>query len=135
MSKLLRAYINEVSLEATMEAQQSNDGGDCYEAAGKYMMDRCMFDNGCNLILVHGEVAGQGPLDGTTFGHAWILEGGMVVDRSNGRNVQMPQPVYYAVGQIDNIGNTHEYTWDEMRKHITTLEHWGPWELKTESGL
>jgi hypothetical protein len=135
MSKLLRAYINEIFLEASAEVPQANDGGDCYEAAGKYMMDRCMFDSGCDLMLVHGEVAGQGPLEGTTFGHAWILEGGMVVDRSNGRNVSMPQPVYYAVGQIDNIGNTHEYTWDEMRKHVTTLEHWGPWELRTESGL
>lgn len=123
---LLRMYINEVS---------SNAGGDCYEAAGKYMMDRCMFDASCGIKLVHGEVSGQGPLEGVTYGHAWIVDGETVIDRSNGRNLQMPKSVYYALGQIDNISNLHEYTWEEARKHIMVLEHWGPWELRTKTGL
>jgi hypothetical protein len=111
-----------------------SSGGDCYEAAGKYMMDNCMF--GCsNMILVHAEVMGQGPLEGTTFGHAWVLNGGTVVDMSNGRNLQLPQEVYYALGQIDRIGNIHEYTWEEARQMIVDNEHWGPWDLETESGF
>lgn len=109
-------------------------GGDCYQAAGRYMMDKCMLGS-CDLVLVHGEVAGQGPMEGVTFGHAWILDRGMVIDRSNGRNVQMPQPVYYAVGHINDIGNTHEYSWEEARQYILEYEHWGPWDLATESGL
>ena len=114
-----------------------NANGDCFEAAGKYVMDKCGFGSadGCQLILVHGEVAGQGPLEGVTFGHAWVLDSGTVIDRSNGRNVQMPQPVYYALGRVDNIGNTVEYTWEEARKNILLYEHWGPWDLETESGL
>ncbi len=111
-----------------------NSGGDCYEAAGKYMMDNCMF--GCsNMILVHGEVMGQGALAGTTFGHAWVLNGGTVVDMSNGRNLQLPQEVYYALGQVDRIGNIYEYTWEEARQLIVDFEHWGPWDLETSSGL
>ena len=44
--------------------------GDCYEAAGKYMMGSCLRNPDCGLILVHGEVSGQGPLEGITYGHA-----------------------------------------------------------------
>ena len=118
--------------------ERANSGGDCYEAAGKYMMDKCVFSSrvdGCNLILVHGEVAGQGSLEGVTFGHAWVLDGGTAIDRSNGGNLQLPRAVYYAVGQINQIGNTHEYTMEEMRKKILNSGHWGPWDLETESGL
>ena len=111
-----------------------NTRGDCYEAAGRYMMDRCMIGN-CDLILVHGEVMGQGSLSGITYGHAWILDGGTAIDVSNGRNLQLPKEVYYAIGQIDNIGNVHEYTWEDARRRILDFEHWGPWDLATESGL
>ena len=110
-------------------------GGDCYEASGKYIMDECMFGDDCSLILVHGEVAGQGALDGVTFGHAWVLDGGTVIDKSNGRNLQLPQSLYYGLGRIDQIGNTHQYTREQARKMITDNEHWGPWDLATESGL
>ena len=114
---------------------QTNTGGDCYQAAGRYMMDRCLVNDDCDLILVHGEVAGQGPLEGLTLGHAWVLDRGMVIDKANGKDLQVPQPLYYAIGQIDLIGNTIEYTWDEARKKITEYKHWGPWDLETESGL
>ncbi len=117
-------------------SQQNNStGGDCYRAAGQYMMDNCISSKDCNLILVHGEVAGQGSLDGMTFGHAWIVDKEMVIDRSNGRNIQLPQPIYYALGHINDIGNIHEYSWAEAHQYMMTYEHWGPWELETESGL
>jgi hypothetical protein len=131
--RITRHQLRRLIREAEVPA--ANSGGDCYEAAGKFMMDECMFSDDCNLILVHGEVAGQGALEGMTFGHAWVLDGGTVVDKSNGRNMQLPQAIYYAIGQIDQIGNTHEYTWEQARKMITDNEHWGPWDLATESGL
>jgi hypothetical protein len=125
--KLLREYIKE-------SARAAN--GDCYEAAGKFMMDSCQFSgDDCNLILIHGEVMGQGPVAGTPFGHAWVLDGSTVIDKSNGRDLTMPMQIYYAIGQIDNIGNIHQYTWTEARKQILDNGHWGPWELVTESGL
>ena len=110
-------------------------GGDCYEASGKYIMDECMFGDDCNLLLVHGEVAGQGALEGFTYGHAWVLDGDLVIDRSNGRFLEMPKQLYYTLGQIDHIDNMHVYPWKEARKKILEFEHWGPWDLETGSGL
>ena len=112
-------------------------GGDCYEAAGKFIMDKCGFGNpdDCQFILVHGEVMGQGPIAGIPFGHAWVLDGSTVIDKSNGRDLAMPMQVYYAVGQIDRIDNVIEYPWEEARTKILDYGHWGPWDLETESGL
>ena len=112
-------------------------GGDCYEAAGKYMMDECTFGgvDSCGLVLVHGEVMGQGPIAGIPYGHAWLLDGATVLDKSNGRDIKMSQMIYYALGQIDNIDNVIEYSWEEARTKILDYGHWGPWDLETESGL
>tara|TARA_Y100000034_G_scaffold119774_1_gene161892 strand:+ start:1482 stop:1916 length:435 start_codon:yes stop_codon:yes gene_type:complete len=142
---LLREYIKEVA------APSSNKGGDCFEAAGKYMMEKCQIE-GCDIVLVHGEVAGQGPLRGIRYGHAWVEDSGTVIDRSNGRNLQLPKTIYYSLGQIASAdmskwgkpefgqdvfsgGNLHKYTWEEARKKILDSGHWGPWDLVTESGL
>lgn len=108
--------------------------GDCYEAAGKFLMDQSMFGEK-GMTLVHGEVAGQGALEGTNFGHAWVEHNGMVIDKSNGRDIRVPIQVYYALGQIDRIDNTHRYTWIQARKKIASTGHWGPWDLKTSTGL
>lgn len=109
--------------------------GDCYEAAGRFMMDSCNSTDGCTYLLVHGEVAGQGSLDGLTFGHAWVLDGDMVLDKSNGRDLKIPKVLYYALGGVEHIGNLHTYTWEEARERILRYKHWGPWDLKTRSGL
>lgn len=109
--------------------------GDCYEAAGRYLFERCLSDPDCGILLVHGEVAGQGPLEGVTFGHAWVLGGDTVIDLSNGRNLSLPRAVYYALGSIDRLDNLHTYTWEEARKKMLRFRHFGPWDLKTRSGL
>ena len=110
--------------------------GDCYEAAGQHMMKECTFGNDdCDLILVHGEVMGQGAIAGIPFGHAWVLDSGTVIDKSNGRDLSIPMQVYYAIGQIDRIDNVIEYSWEEARTKILDYGHWGPWDLETESGL
>ena len=85
--------------------------------------------------MVHGEVMGQGTIAGIPYGHAWVLDGAKVVDKSNGRDIEMPQMIYYAIGQVDNIGNVIEYSWEEARTKILDYGHWGPWDLETESGL
>ena len=127
----LRQRISDEPIPAT------NQGGDCYQAAGRYMMDKCTFGDvdDCRLILVHGEVMGQGAIQGIPYGHAWVLDGTTVVDKSNGRDLHVPQVLYYAIGQIDNIGNVIEYSWEEARTKILDYGHWGPWDLETESGL
>jgi len=113
--------------------------GDCYEAAGRYILERSVLAHSgsedMGLRLVHGEVAGQGPLEGTTFGHAWVLDGDTVIDRSNGRDIRMPKAIYYALGAIDQIDNVRVYTPDQARERMLRYEHFGPWDLKTRSGL
>ena len=125
------------------------DNGDCFEAAGKLMMDLSMSgEDMCDVRLVHGEVAGQGPVEGIKFGHAWIekteklpevygkLE--MVLDHSNGEEKEMPKAIYYWLGKIsDDFGNanTHSYTYDEFSGKVAESGNWGPWDLETETGL
>ena len=75
-----------------------------------------------------------------------------MIDRSNGRSIQLPKVVYYSLGQIASAdmskwgkpefdqdvfsgGNFHKYTWEEARKKIVNSGHWGPWDLVTKSGL
>lgn len=112
--------------------------GDCYEAAFKFIMDECLLtpENESRYILVHAEVRGQGPLEGTTFGHAFVVKDrAVVIDRSNGRDLEMPAFFYYAIGQISDIGNEHQYTWEEAKEKAVKFKTYGPWDLKTRSGL
>ena len=104
--------------------------GDCFEAAGKWIMAN---DLGTNARVVHGEVTGQGALEGVKFGHAWIEIGETVLEVANGNNLKLPKAVYYAIG---NIGaNVHRYTREQALVRMLKFKHYGPWELKTETGL
>jgi hypothetical protein len=108
--------------------------GDCYEANGRKFMSEAIFpgsDKG--MVLVHGEVTGQGPIEGIKYGHCWIEDGGTVIDVSNGRNIRMDKGTYYMLGQIGD--NVIRYKPEKFRKMVLKYEHWGPWELKTESGM
>ena len=122
-----------------------NTHGDCYEAAGKYMMDN---GRSGEWILVHAEVIGQGQLEGIPYGHAFLIHkpSGMVHDYSNGRNIVFPKAVYYALGKIEERyiysgegyrerhPQIYEYDYEEAMSWISDFETWGPWELETESG-
>jgi hypothetical protein len=41
---------------------------------------------------------------------------------------------YYAIGRA-NTSNQHRYTAAEARKMLVKYKHYGPWELKTSTGL
>lgn len=111
--------------------------GDCYEAAVNFVMDKCLFSRNCPYVIVHAEVAGQGPIEGTNFGHAYVVDtrSDLVIDRSNGRNVTMPRRDYEALGNVRQIGNMHEYAWQDARRKMVEYEHYGPWDLQTSTGL
>lgn len=113
-------------------ARQGSGGGDCYEANGRYFLSNL---GNKNLRLVHGEVTGQGGLAGVNYGHAWLEDGNTVIDVSNGRNLRLPKVVYYALGGIDRNDNYHVYDASKFRQRVTKHEHWGPWDLKTSTGL
>lgn len=105
--------------------------GDCFESAFK------MFFQGSDedALLVHAEVLGQGPLEGVRFSHAFVQANGTVYDNTNGRGVVMPAVLYRAIGCIDEIGNIHVYTRQQALEQATTTGHYGPWDLKTSTGL
>lgn len=107
--------------------------GDCYQVNGKYFLDHAYRNP--NLRLVHGEVMGQGELQGISYGHCWCEEGGEVLDFSNGRDMKIDKRVYYALGQIDRFNNTYVYDQPTFSVMISKYGHWGPWELKTKTGL
>jgi len=124
--------------------------GDCYEAAANYVINNSgvvsfLVPPGATarpgLMLVHGEVTGQGKIEGVKYGHAWVEDGDLVIDVSNGRDLQLPKAAYYALGRVDNDGaqrikpNLHRYTAKEARRNLVMHGHWGPWDLETSSGL
>ena len=112
--------------------RMASSGGDCYEANGREFMELSL---NSRVRLVHGEVTGQGPLEGVNYGHAWIEDGNTVLDFSNGRTVRVPKPLYYAIGGIDRNDNYHVYDSKKFQDRITRFETWGPWDLKTSTGL
>ena len=93
--------------------------GDCFEASLKYILSLSEQESEIlgEIKLVHAEVMGQGPLEGITFGHAFVTVGDLVIDKSNGRDVRIPKSFYYSLGKIFEIGT------------------YGPWDLVTRSGL
>jgi hypothetical protein len=130
-------------------AKKNAATGDCYDAAAKYILGLSRLHMGIGgkaagevaaaegLILVHAEVMGQGPMEGVQFGHGFVVDTkrDVVIDKSNGRNIQLPRALYYAIAQIEEIGNYHEYTPQEMMENMIKYRHYGPWDLKTSSGL
>lgn len=115
--------------------KKASGTGDCYEANGRYFMDKSLYGGDGNMRLVHGEVTGQGSLEGVNYGHAWVEDGNTVIDMSNGRAVRMPKAAYYALGNIEANDNMHKYTASEFRRNVLKHEHWGPWDLRTSTGL
>lgn len=107
--------------------------GDCYEANGRLFMDMAVIRGDESLRLVHGEVTGQGPLEGVKYGHAWIEDRGTVIDHSDGRSIEMPKDLYYKIGRIAD--NVHKYNVKQFRKKVLQTGHWGPWDLKTSTGM
>lgn len=107
---------------------ESNDGGDCYEAAGRLIL---FGDDELNsygeLYLIHGMVDGQGPLKGIRYDHAWCEDDHLIYDFSNGRRLIFPKQLYYSIGNIKESEN-FKYSKEEARKFILDTGTWGPWE-------
>lgn len=106
--------------------------GDCYEAAGRYILDEVPAAEENAYRLCHGIVTGKGPsVAGMRFGHAWVeyTESGIVfvIDRSNGLHYTGLRDDYYRVGQIDPK-DVVRYAPTEARVQMLRHQHWGPWD-------
>lgn len=119
-----------------------NDGGkvdapkgDCYVVAGQVAMGITPkeIDFVGTPYVVHGEVTGQGAIEGLKYGHAWIEDDVNVYDWSNGRELDFPKEIYYLLGGIeDKKGKLFKYTFDEARRKMLDTGHYGSWDLKTK---
>tara|TARA_R110002050_G_scaffold65463_1_gene141719 strand:- start:3264 stop:4016 length:753 start_codon:yes stop_codon:yes gene_type:complete len=103
--------------------------GDCYPAGGRLIMN---FFGDKEHKLVHGMVNGQGALEGMRYGHCWVESRDTVLDHSNGRKLEIPKQVYYALGRIDPK-ECHYYTPEESAKFMAEEGHWGPWEMSGDT--
>jgi hypothetical protein len=115
--------------------------GDCYEVSGKLILDWKLGNSDSCPLLCHGIVHGQGPLKGAIFGHGWVEYNQtlptttnkhahtiqIALDKSNGKELEIPVPVYYLIGKIDPE-EVKKYNKEEIRENILKHGHWGPWE-------
>ena len=103
-----------------------NKGGDCYEVAANYVLDHAFIvGKDQHLTLVHGVVTGQGPIEGIQYGHAWVEDGGTVIDLSNGRDIRFPKALYYSLGDCKP---KFVYTPEQVREKVLSIGHYGPWD-------
>ena len=118
--------------------------GDCMVAAANLLMMTAQDGKnatGTNLekrdaaagkiVIVHALVYGQGAVKGRRFSHAWVEDGETVYDHSNGRRLEIPKSLYYAIGRIrmDERGAYFRYTFEQMRKKMLSSGHYGPWDI------
>ena len=99
--------------------------GDCYPAGGRLIMN---FFGDKDHRLVHGMVDGQGALEGMRYGHCWVESKDTVLDHSNGKKLEIPTKVYYALGRVDPAECKY-YSPKEAARFMSEEEHWGPWEM------
>lgn len=140
LSKLQQVYLRAMSnladrsehpSSSMLPVREPKTVGDCFEAAGCYLMDN--HRRWRHLELVHGEVVGQGQIVGIRHGHAWCETDGWVIDTSNGRYIRVPSEVYYELGQIGD--NLKRYTMKDLQQWVRKTGHWGPWELEVSTEL
>jgi len=117
---------------------EKHDGdGDCMSAAAHLMMRFHSDFFGKRLkaqgspVLVHALVRGRGSVAGLRFPHAWVEDGNLVIDQSNGNDIRMEKRVYYALGGIkpNEKGAYAKYAYSDMKKKLVSTGHYGPWDL------
>ena len=82
-------------------------------------------------VLVHALVYGQGSVAGLRFPHAWVEDGDIVIDQSNGNDIRIDKRVYYAIGKVkpNQKGAYKTYSYIEMTRKLRSTGHYGPWDL------
>ena len=126
----MKSFINHI-------AEGYNGDGDCMVAAAQLMLRYNTPYFGEQLkanhtpFLVHALVRGQGSCRGKRFPHAWIEDGDMVIDKSNGKDIRMEAKVYYAIGGVKpkEKGAYVKYSFNAMKMKLNKTKHYGPWEL------
>jgi hypothetical protein len=128
--------------------------GDCYEAALKFASWEIPESERHRYRVVHGHPIGQGAIAGLKHGHAWVERTDdvpdfskvpdevrdhftkmyeqfpemavTVIDKSNGKDLELSKSVYYGLGNIDR-DECAVYEVHEAMKLAVKHKTWGPW--------
>jgi len=105
--------------------------GDCFTKATRTMINMTEIQEMYGMKMVHAYVYGQGKLEGRRFPHAWTEQGDMVLDNSNGNNIEMHKAVYYKLGGVNpkEPGAYVTYDKEATMKKILSTQTYGPWDL------
>lgn len=142
--------IDDEEADAEFEEEYGNErpsgDGDCFPTALHYVYSLPDEERKSHRI-VHGVPEGQGEIEGLRFDHAWVERTDplpenlppeqramfeqwqmnvIVIDKSNGNDVEMPRMLYYQLGNIKER-DVHRYTFDEAAAHAVRTGHYGPW--------
>jgi len=108
-----------------------SDQGDCFEAALRVMAELTDDGQPGEVWLVHGRPVYQGKGPGEAedgrFWHAWVERDGEVFDHANGREIDLPAELYYAVGRLEPEHVTY-YSLAGAAVEMFTFGHCGPWD-------
>lgn len=109
--------------------------GDCFRVAANLVVEL-----GEGHTLCHGEPLGQGKIAGVRHAHAWVERSDTVdspgvgpytvitcIDRSNGKDVSMPQVLYYKIGRLDERP-IRRYSHREAVEKMVETGTYGPWD-------
>jgi len=139
--EIIKADSNQISMFAKGgKTEAINKKGDCYEVTGNVAMSNSKtigthYFKGTPYI-VHAEVTGQGAIKDIRYGHAWIEDDINVYEYSNGNEITIPIELYYKWGKVNRSPNKYyKYTFNDAINKMLDTQHYGPWDLKTESGL
>jgi len=116
-------------------AQAKPASGNCFESAASELLRLSDMNGQSRYRLVHGEIVGQGPIEGLKHSHAWLVDTktDTCIDNANGRSLVLPRRVYEAIARYD--GNGREYSYRDACQKLIFSGHYGPWELVTQTGL
>jgi GNAT superfamily N-acetyltransferase len=136
------------------QERPQNGTGDCHLAAWQTLEEMVageLGEDAENIRLVQGVPYGTGgDAEGRRFDHSWVeydvpapelppeiaqqyeragLEfpaPTMVLDRSQGRNIQLPKEIYYHAGTMTE-DDVRRYTYEEAHEMLDSEGHLGPW--------
>ena len=109
----------------------TNTEGNCFEVAGRWMLDHGWRKEYRDAVLFHAEIGGQAHLEGWRFWHAWIEHDGVALDYSNGRDLELPVAFFRCLARA---GREFRYTMNEAARLMLKSEHFGPWEEESNAG-
>lgn len=126
--------------------------GDCFQSAVRVMFDVLNPEDRKKAKICQGVPMGQGQIAGVRFDHAWVevtrkTDFGdadpsdpqvkfmmerfptqvIVYDYSNGKELQLPRELYYAIGQIDG-DDVKRFSAEEAQTEMREKGFYGPWE-------